>query len=124
MSNAAPNPRHLRQDMLALLAHESHGAKGKIYIEKTTHIKVEAANLACRLRLAYTPQQHTFEASTLEAYFAHMLALTWPSASEFTHTLAADLYDHGLPLKLTLEVAVDHEGFTETVEAKHRQPEY
>lgn len=122
-SPAAQQPaRHKRQEMLKLLPHEPHGGKGKVHLKKAATLNLEHTQLPCVISLAYSPEKYTFEAAALEAYFNHMLALCWPSVSAFTHTLAADLYDHGLPLKLTLEVAADHTVFTETVKAKHAQP--
>ena len=108
--------------MLTLLAHEGHGAESIAHLEKDFTLKVDGTDLDAALILAYKPEKHTFEATSLDGYLNHMLGLNWASVSDFTHTLAADLYDHALPFKLTLEVAAEHEGFTETVEAKHKQP--
>lgn len=127
MSNAAaipPNDRHQRQEMLTLLPHQGHGAKSMVEVEKEIALKTAEKTLPAVLFLTYRPDKHTVDTNALNAYFELMAQQIWTSVSDFTHTAAADLYDHALPVKLTLQVEAEHNGLFEAVEAKYKQPKH
>ena len=120
--NTAIQMRHARQQMVVLHPHTANGAETEIGIEKDLALELENAKVPAALLLVYGPDKNTFTAASLNGYLEHMASQAWPSASAFAHTLAEDLYDHGLPHSLTVHLDVEHDGLIESFEVKREQP--
>ena len=116
--------RQQRQKMLELLEHHGQGAETDIGIEKECTLHIEKTKCPALLQMIYQPEKHTFSAKTLNAYLEHVISQNWPSASAFAHTVAGDLYDHGLPYALTLHLDIEHEGLVESFDVRHHQPSH
>lgn len=114
--------RRQRQQMLDLLEHHGQGAETDIGIEKDCTLHLDGTKCPAILQMIYQPEHNTFSAKSLNAYLEHVISQNWPSASAFAHSVAGDLYDHGLPYALTLHLDIEHDGLVESFEVRHHQP--